>query len=317
MAGQARRARRILIVGSINADLVVHVPHLPEPGETVAGGRFERHGGGKGANQAVAAARLGGAVRFFGAIGDDDIGADLRAELVAEGIDVSGLLTIPRAPSGVAVILVDDFGENQIAVALGANDALEAAAVTAALGRVRSASADVCLIGGFEIPDAVIVATARHARKARLRLIVSPAPARDIGRATARELFAARPILTPNEGEAMALAGKTNVRAAARELAALTEAPVVVTLGARGALLAEGRRLDELPGHRVDAVDTTGAGDTLTGALAVELSRGVELRDAVRYALAAAALSVTVAGARGGSPTRPVVDAFLRERPRA
>jgi ribokinase len=314
VAGSARRPRRILIVGSINADLVVHVPHLPAPGETVAGGRFEHYGGGKGANQAVAAARLGATVRFVGAVGEDDIGSDLRRELVEEGIDVSGLVSIPRAPSGVAVIIVDDFGENQIAVALGANDGLDATAVARLLARARPSPTDLCLIGGFEIPDAVIAGTARFASKAGLRLVCSPAPARSLGASAARELFAAHPILTPNEGEAMALSGKTNVRAAARELVARTQAPVVVTLGGRGAMIADGKRFDELPGFAVEVVDTTGAGDTFTGALAVELGRGVELRPAVRYALAAASLSVTVAGARGGSPTREVVDAFLREQ---
>jgi len=294
---------QVIVVGSINADLVVRVSHLPVPGETVPGARIERHGGGKGANQAVASARLGARVRFVGAVGEDDVGNELAAQLAAEGIDVSRLLRVPGLPSGVAVIMVEESGENAIVVALGANDALPADFVSDALGAIAEPG-DTVLVGGFEIPDAAIAATIRHARSAGLRLLVSPAPARALPSGILDEMFAARAILTPNEGEARALAGNMSVEEAALELARRSEAPALVTLGQRGALLALNGSLESFAAPRVDVVDTTGAGDVFTGALAAELARGAELRAAVRYALAAASLSVTVAGARGGSPTR-------------
>jgi ribokinase len=307
---------RILVVGSINADLVVRVPHLPRPGETVAGARTDRHGGGKGANQAVAAARLGGDVRFVGAVGEDDIGEELVRELVAEGIEVNWVRRVRDTPSGIAVILVDDAGENEIAVALGANDALRDADVAAAFDAMRPGRRDVCLVGGFEIPDEAIAATLVHARDAGCRVVVSPAPARPLRDDVRQALFSSRAVLTPNEGEAAALAGVEEPENAARALAARTGAPVIVTLGDRGGLLADESGITRFQAHHVDVVDTTGAGDTLTGALAAELARDVAVREALRYAHAAAALSVTVAGARGGSPTRRAVDLFLMHAPR-
>jgi ribokinase len=301
---------QVVVVGSINADLVVRVSHLPVPGETVPGARIERHGGGKGANQAVAAARLGAPVQFVGAVGEDEVGAELAAQLAAEAIDVSCLLRVPGLPSGIAVIMVEESGENSIVVALGANDALTEDYVRDAL-RASAGPGDTLLVGGFEIPDEAISATVRHARDAGLRLLVCPAPARGVPAAILDEMFAAGAILTPNEGEACALADKDSVEDAALELARLTRAAVVVTLGQRGALLAIDGSLEAFAAPRVHVVDTTGAGDVLTGALAAELANGMELRAAVRYALAAASLSVTVAGARGGSPTRDSVADFM------
>jgi ribokinase len=307
---------QVVVVGSINADLVVRVSHLPVRGETVPGARIQRHGGGKGANQAVAAARLGARVRFIGAVGEDDVGAELAAQLAAEGIDVSCLLRVPRVPSGIAVIMVEESGENAIVVALGANDGLPTDFVRDAL-RTSALPGDTLLVGGFEIPDEAISATARHARDAGLRLLVSPAPARTLPPGILEEMFAARAILTPNEGEACALAAKATVEEAALELARRSQAPVVVTLGQRGALLALEGSLESFVAPRVDVVDTTGAGDVFTGALVAKLADGMELRAAVRYALAAASLSVTVAGARGGSPTREGVANFFGPPPRA
>jgi ribokinase len=301
---------QVVVVGSINTDLVVRVSHLPVRGETVPGARIERHGGGKGANQAVAAARLGASVQFIGAIGEDDVGDELAAQLAAEGIDVSYLLRVPSAPSGIAVIMVEESGENSILVALGANDALPEEYVRDAL-RASAGPGDTLLVGGFEIPDEAISATVRHARDNALPLLVSPAPARTIPLGILEEMFAAHAILTPNEGEACALADKDSVEDAALDLARRTQAPVVVTLGHRGALLTLNGSLESLAAPRVDVEDTTGAGDVFTGALAAELAHGMEFRAAVRYALAAASLSVTVAGARGGSPTRERVAAFI------
>jgi ribokinase len=285
-------ARDVYVVGSINADLVVRVPSLPRPGETVTGGTFERHGGGKGANQAVAAARAGAAVRMVAAVGDDDLGAEAIAQLEAEGIDVSAVQRLADAPTGVALIAVDDAGENQIAVASGANAVLSAEAVERALA--GAAPGSVVLLG-LEIPDAPVLAGARAAHAAGLSVVLNPAPARALPDA----LLALAPLLTPNRDEACALSGEREPEAAARALAERTGAPAVVTIGAGGALLADGDSVARLPAPEVDAVDTTGAGDAFNGALACALAGGAELEAAVRSAIAVAAESTRTRGARG------------------
>ena len=308
---------RILVAGSINVDLVAHVERLPAPGETVAGGRLERSGGGKGANQAVAAARAGGAVALVGAVGDDDHGALALAELRAEGIDVGAVLRLADVPTGVALIAVDRDGNNQIAVASGANHALEPAMVAPALAELSAGAG--CVLASFELTDAIVLAAAEAARTAGSTLVVSPAPARRLPDG----LRDARPILVPNEREALELAGAhapdgrragphggerpgggapqragDDAEAAARRLAGLTGAPVVVTLGALGALVVEGGSAYTLPAPAVRAVDTTGAGDVFTGVLARRLAGGDDLRAAATRAVEAAARSVTIAGAR-------------------
>jgi ribokinase len=316
---------RILVAGSINVDLVAHVERLPAPGETVAGGRLERSGGGKGANQAVAAARAGGAVALVGAVGDDDHGALALAELRAEGIDVGAVLRLADVPTGVALIAVDRDGNNQIAVASGANHALEPAMVAPALAELGAGAG--CVLASFELTDAIVLAAAEAAHTAGSTLVVSPAPARRLPDG----LRDARPILVPNEREALELAGAhaaaperpqragphggdnppeaerpqragphggDDAEAAARRLAGLTGAPVVVTLGARGALVVEGDSAYTLPAPAVRAVDTTGAGDVFTGVLARRLAGGDDLRAAATRAVEAAARSVTIAGAR-------------------
>jgi ribokinase len=285
-------ARDVHVIGSINLDLVVRAPTLPAPGETVTGGTFERHGGGKSANQAVAAARAGAAVRMIGAVGDDDLGEEAVQQLAAEGIDVAAVQRLASAPTGVALIAVDARGENQIAVASGANAELAPEAVEAALA--GAAAGGVALIA-LEVPDAPVLAGARAARSAGLTVVVNPAPARPLGDA----LLDLAPILTPNGGEAAALSGEDDPEAAARALSARTGAPVVVTVGARGALLADGDALERIPAPAVEAVDTTGAGDAFNGALAAALAGGAALADAVREAVATAAESVRRPGARG------------------
>jgi ribokinase len=287
----------LVVVGSVNADLVVRLSRLPAPGETVSGGTFERHHGGKSANQAVAAARLGASVTFVGAVGADDLGADAVAALEREGIDCSGVARLEDAPTGVALIVVDEAGENQIAVASGANARLAAPAVPA--------GARIVLLG-LEVPDEAVLAAAHAAGSARL--VLNPAPARPVP----DELLDRGPILTPNAAEARALAGKTDAEAAGRALADRTGAPVVVTLGADGALLLAPRAAPEqVPALRVEVVDTTCAGDTFTGALAAELARGADIRAAARFATAAAALSTQAAGAREGMPDRAAVERAL------
>jgi ribokinase len=282
----------ILVAGSINVDLVAHVERLPAPGETVAGGWLERTGGGKGANQAVAAARAGAAVALVGAVGDDDLGAVALAELRAEGVDVSAVLRLPGVPTGVALIAVDRDGNNQIAVASGANHAIEPAMVGQALADLSAGAG--CVLASFELTDAIVLAAAQAARAAGSTLVVSPAPARPLP----RELCDAHPILVPNQHEAAELSGAEDPEDAARRLSSLTGAPVVVTLGARGALVVDGDGATLLPAPAVRAVDTTGAGDAFTGVLARGLGSGDDLRTAAARAVAAAARSVTVAGAR-------------------
>jgi ribokinase len=292
---------RVVVVGSLNADLVVAVRRLPRAGETVTGGTYARHGGGKGANQAVAAARIGAQVAIVGAVGADAFGDEALRELAAEGIDVSAVARLDGTPTGVAAIVVDEAGENQIAVASGANAALEAGAVEAALARLLGGSDDpgVVLLG-HEIPEAAVAAGARAAGAAGWRVVLNPAPAR----ALADEILAVAPIVTPNADEARALAGEDDVEAAARALAARTRAPVLVTLGAEGALLVEGEDRERLPAPAVQVVDTTGAGDAVNGVLAAELAAGRPLREAAAFALAAATRSTRVAGARAGMPRR-------------
>ena len=288
---------RVIVVGSVNADMVVRAERLPAPGETVTGGRFSRHGGGKGANQAVAAARLGARVAMVGAVGDDDLGQEALALLEHEGIDVSGVARLD-APTGVALIAVDAAGENQIAVASGANAELDAAAVERT---VLDAGAAAVLLSQ-EVPEDAVLAGVRAARGP---VVLNPAPVR----ALPAELAKLGPILTPNAGEARELSGEEEPEAAARALAERTGAPVLVTLGAHGVLLLQDGKAERLPAPRVEAVDTTGAGDAFNGALATGLAEGRPLRDAAAFAVAAAALSTRAAGAREGMPSRDQVRA--------
>jgi ribokinase len=297
----------VVVVGSINADLVVVTERLPAPGETVSGGRFARHGGGKGANQAVAAARLGASVAIVGAVGEDELGDAALRELDGDGVDVSAVARLVE-PTGVALIVVDAHGENQIAVASGANAAVTAGHVREALPRVLAAAAagghptgGVVLLG-HEVPDEVVIAGAEAAAAAGWTAILNPAPAREIP----EPVLAAAPILTPNASEAAQLTGQEDPEAAARALRECTGAPVLITLGARGALLLDGEPT-RLAAPRVDVVDTTGAGDTVNGALAAELAAGRPLADAARFAIAAAAVSTGREGARGGMPRRSEV----------
>jgi ribokinase len=302
----------VLVVGSINVDIVVHADRLPAAGETVGGGRLERSGGGKGANQAVAAARAGAAVALVGAVGDDDFGAESLDALRAEGVDVSAVRRIEGVATGVALIVVDSAGDNQIAVASGANHELTAAHVRPAgergepagkagpRARVEPAAHDRvanprCVLASFELRDGAVLAAAQLARDAGCPLVVNPAPARPLAAA----LCELQPILTPNRTEAAQLSGDDDPQAAARALGARTGAPVIVTLGERGALVSDAAGTLLVPAPAVRAVDTTGAGDSFNGALAAELARGANLRAAVTAAVQAAARSVTRPGARG------------------
>ncbi len=294
------------MVGSVNVDLVVRVDHLPAPGETVLGGRFSTHDGGKGANQAVAAARAGADVTLIGAVGTDEHGNRAVEALRAERLAVDRVRQLTVEATGVALIVVGPRGENQIAVAPGANQAWELEEED----RARIADSDV-LLTNHEVPPAVVAEALRVARAAEVRTILNPAPAR----ALSSEILSLGPILTPNEHELVVAIGNDETQTALEELAARHAGPIVVTQGAAGALLVEGGREERFAGHPVDVVvDTTGAGDTFNGVLAAWLAAGSSLADAVRAANLAASMSVTVAGAREGMPQRAAIAAGLDAR---
>jgi ribokinase len=289
----------VIVAGSINVDLIVGVPRLPTAGETVLGDRFVQQNGGKSANQAVAASRAGARVSMLGAVGDDDLGRSALDGLASEGVDVSACRRIPGEHTGIALIVVDMAGENQIAVASGANARLDGDLVAQQTAGLRPPPGSVCLIG-FEVGDEAVLAAASWAHALGLRIIVNPAPARPLP----PDLLGLRPILTPNASEAERLSGVAGPGPAARRLAEATGAPVIVSLGAEGALLWSDGRASHLPATVVRPVDTTGAGDALNGILAAELAQGAPLEQALRWAMVGAALKTTARGAQAGLPTR-------------
>jgi ribokinase len=300
---------RVIVVGSVNVDLVVTTERLPAPGETVIGGRFGRHHGGKGGNQAVAAARLGAPTAFIGAVGGDTFGIDARAALEAEGVDVGGIVMLPDEPTGVALILVDADGENSIAVAGGANAVLGSAQVRVALKRLVLTSEDVVLVG-HEIRTGATHEALRLGRIAGATTILNPAPATGLGRST----LELADVLTPNEGELSTLVGGEGTPSALAKRVLGPESgrrAVLVTLGAKGGLLVVGRRVRAIHAPRVHAVDTVGGGDALNGALAAGLAAGLDLADAAHRAVVAASLAVTRSGARDGMPTALELEAAL------
>lgn len=302
---------RVIVVGSVNVDLVVVVDRLPAAGETVIGGRFERHHGGKGGNAAVAAARLGASVAFVGAVGADAFGAEARAALEAEGIDVSAVIELADQPTGVALILVDRDGENEIAVAGGANAALSSVQVRAALKRLELTAADVVLVG-HEIRTGATHEALRIGRGAKATTVLNPAPASGLPTTT----LALADVVTPNRGELETLAGPGVPAARARELVRRKDRrdasrAALVSLGAGGALLVSGGRATTIKAPGVVVVDTVGAGDTLNGALAAGLAAGLDLATASHRAVVAASLAVTRAGARDGMPSATELEAAL------
>jgi ribokinase len=287
---------RIVVVGSANLDLVVTAPELPRPGETVLGGEFTMVPGGKGANQAVAAARAGGLVGFVGAVGDDDFARPQRDNLVAAGVDASRLRTVPGA-SGVALIAVDEHAENLIVVAPGANSALTS---LYAADRAAISDADV-LLCQLEIPVETVAEAAAAARAAGTVVMLNAAPARTLP----ADMLSTVDLLVVNEGEAEVLAGRP---AQPGDLLDLVPR-VVMTRGAAGAAYADrdGLRLD-VAAPRVKAVDTTAAGDAFTGALAVAWAEGRPVEEAVRWACAAGAVCATRPGASSSLPTRAEIE---------
>jgi len=300
----------VVVVGSSNTDMVVKTAHLPKPGETVVGGTFVMAAGGKGANQAVAAARLGVKTTFIAKVGDDLFGRQAVEGYQKEGIDTRWVLRDAERPTGVALILVDERGENLISVASGANEALSPEDIDAAAEVLRSAD---IVVMQLEIPLPTVCRAAEIAAAAGVPVILDPAPAPT--RPLPEDLLRHVAYLKPNETEAERLTGVAVVdadsaQAAADRLLASGPRAVIITLGARGALVVE--RPGEgvmVPPHTVSAVDTTAAGDAFSGALAVALARGESLLDAARFAAVAGALAASRMGAQPSLPTEAEVRA--------
>lgn len=301
----------VVVVGSLNLDIVVGLERMPDPGETVLGTSLERHPGGKGLNQAVAAARLGAHVAMVGAVGSDEAGAWLRAIAADEGIATNSIATVD-GPSGTAIIEVDSSSQNRIVVVPGANDTVSASAVVAAIEAIAAWGPVAVVLTQGEIPLAAIEAALRAGRAVKATTILNPAPAHDYPDA----VLELADIVVPNEHEAAVITGEecsTTVGAteAARALVDRGARTAVVTRGARGVLWATATTGGSLGAFRVTAIDTVAAGDAFCGGLAAGLAAGEPFADALRRASAAGALAATRAGAVPSLPSRDDVDALL------
>ena len=310
----ARPKPAIVVVGSLNMDFVVSVERLPAPGETVLGSNFQMIPGGKGANQACAAGKIGAstiATRMVGRVGYDVFADHLKASLAAAGVDVSAIHARRNEPTGVALISVEKTGQNSIVVASGANQALEASEVEAMRPVFRGAR---LVLFQLETPLDTVRAALRMAREEGAETMLDPAPAQPLS----RELLELVDIVTPNETEVSILLGQKPGQVSLEEAPALAKSlhglgpkRVVLKLGDRGCFYLDNEMQLMSPGFAVDAVDTTAAGDTFNAGLAVALAEGKAITDALRFANAAAALSVTRRGAQTSIPTRAEVEAFL------
>jgi ribokinase len=301
--------KNILVVGSSNTDMVIRVSRIPKPGETVLGGEFTMAPGGKGANQAVAAARAGGHVTFVARLGDDIFGERVLRNFEADGIETRFVFRTPDAPSGIALINVDGRGENSISVASGANAFLSARDIEKADEAFNAA--DIILLQ-LETPMETVLAAVKKARDRGVPVILNPAPARPLD----DDLLRLIAVLTPNEHEAEFLTGipvrdESGAREAAVRLRERGVVSVVITLGERGAFASSPEFVGLVPAFKVDPVDTTAAGDVFNGALAVALAEKAPMKELLRFASAAAALSVTRPGAQPSAPSRSEIGAFL------
>lgn len=295
----------ILVIGSSNTDLVVNVDSIPKPGQTVLGDSFFVNPGGKGANQAVGAARLGKDVSFCCKTGEDDYGRAAKELFAKEGMDTSFVFSTPDHPSGVALIAVDRNGENSIVVASGANMDLRPEDID----RIGSFSRFDIVLCQLEIPLQTVEYIAAKARKDGAKFVLNPAPACKLP----DSLLSCVDILTPNETEAEIISGikvtdTESAAAAARKIMETGVGQVIVTLGSKGALLCSDKEQTLVPAFKVRAVDTTAAGDIFNGALCVALSEGKEMVNAIRFASAASSISVTRKGAQASAPYRNEVD---------
>lgn len=304
--------KTLTVLGSINADHIISVPYFAKPGETLTGSHYSVAYGGKGANQAVAAARAGGEVSFIGCIGEDDIGQAMKQHFCQEGINTQGVEIIPEQMTGVAMIQVNSQGENSIVIASGANAELTAE-------KVSQYEQIICqgdyLLMQLETPLSAIIQAAKYAKAAKTKVVLNPAPAI----ALPTELLGLVDMITPNETETALLTGiKVEDQASANKAAAVFHQwgieDVIITLGAKGIYVSQAGQGQFIRGFQVQAQDTTAAGDTFNGALMVALCEQQPLLSALRFAQAAAAISVTRAGAQPSIPQRAEILAFLQQQ---
>jgi ribokinase len=299
----------IVVAGSLNMDLVIRMRRFPGPGETIAGHDFHTIPGGKGANQAVAAARQGADVIMVGRVGDDAFGQRLREDLRQNGVDTCYVTIDRQTPTGVAVIAVDEAGENRIIIAAGANGQVLPENIDAAAAAIAEAGV---LILQLEVPLPAVMRAVEVAKDNAITVILNPAPAQPLP----AELLTSVDYLIPNESEA-ALLGDSNPsqpEQAARALRSAGVRNVIVTLGEHGALLVEEAGITAVPGWRVPVVDTTAAGDAFVGAFAAALVEGKSTLEAVRRANAAGALATTILGAQPSLPTYAAIAEFFAQR---
>jgi len=299
-------SKRVLVIGSCNIDFIMQVDHLPAPGETVTEGKFTQTFGGKGANQAVAAARAGVTTAFITGIGDDPFGPKVRENLIAEGIDIGNAVTATDTPCGCALITIDKTAENCIAVAPGANDAVTSAHIDGC----EQAIADAALVLlQMEIPPATNARVLEIAGRHRTPVLLNYAPTRGVPLALSDAIAG----LIVNETEAAALLGDVSVAAedAVKRLADRGPGFVILTLGEAGAIVYVDGKATTVSAFKVEPVDTTAAGDTFCGALAAAIVEGKSLTDAARFASAAAALACSQLGAQPSVPHRDAIDALM------
>ncbi|AQP37633.1 ribokinase [Vibrio anguillarum] len=302
---------QLVVLGSVNADHVLQVPSFPRPGETLHGRHYQVIPGGKGANQAVAAARLKADIGFIACVGDDAFGINIRENFKLDGINIAGVKMQPNCPTGIAMIQVSDSGENSICISAEANDKLTADAIEPDLAAIGAAK---YLLMQLETPIDGIIKAAQIAKQNRTNVILNPAPARDLP----DTLLECVDVITPNETEAQRLTGITvdddhTAQLAANELHKKGIEIVLITLGTKGVWLSQNGRGQLIAGFKVDVTDTTAAGDTFNGALVTGLLEDMPLESAIKFAHAAAAISVTRFGAQTSIPTRVEVDAFLAQ----
>ena len=311
LSGRVLVKPKIAVVGSTNMDLIVPCVHIPRPGETVIAKGGQESPGGKGANQAVGAARAGGDVQFLTRVGDDGFGKLLLANLQQEGVSPDSILITPGVSSGLAIVMVEDSGENAIAVVPGANGCVTAEDVESHAEVIRSA--DILLLQ-LELTLEPVLAAIRIARDARVRIVVDPAP---VPASFPEELLQVD-VVCPNQGEASAILGAEvrtiqDARQAAWQLVRRGAKQAIITLGADGAVICDGNNVDFIAPFEVQAIDTTAAGDAFAAAFAVSWGEGKSIQEATRFGCAAGALAASRSGAQNAMPTRAEIDARLLE----
>ncbi len=302
----------LVVLGSVNADHVLQVPSFPRPGETLHGRNYQVIPGGKGANQAVAAARLNADIGFIACVGDDAFGLNIRKSFQQDGMEISGVKVEAGCPTGIAMIQVSDSGENSICISAEANAKLTAESLESELERIRAAK---YLLMQLETPLDGVVKAALVAKDAKTKVILNPAPARPLP----DQLLSCVDIITPNETEAESLTGiavtdDQSAQQAANLLHDKGIETVMITLGAKGVWLSQQKQGILIPGYKVNATDTTAAGDTFNGAFVTGLLEAMTLESAIKFAHAAAAISVTRFGAQTSIPNREEVEKFLAQQ---